>query len=62
MRPSFVSAAVKDPLVVMGGGAGCLSSVRMGLEEGGGSVEILGLDAGVVGRSGTVVKVLESTR
>ena len=62
MRPLFVSAAIKDPVVMMGGCAGCPSLVRMGLGEDGGSVEMLGLDTGVVGRSRTVVKILEGTR
>ena len=62
MRPSFVSAAVKYPVLSIGGGTGCPSLVRMGLGEDGGSAEILGLDEGVVCRSGTVVKLLEGTR
>ena len=46
----------------MSGGAGCPSSVRMGLVEDVDSFEILGLVGGGVCRAGTVVKLLEVTR
>ena len=46
----------------MSGGAGCPSSVRMGLVEDVDSFEILGLVGGDVCRAGTVVKLLEVTR
>ena len=46
----------------MSGGAGCPSSVRMGLVEDVDSLKIFGLVGGGVCRSGTVVKLLEVTQ